>query len=209
MAARLASASTESTKASEVGSTVSESSKTEELQIPSREDRMADSAVAERDRSVVVGAESQAGPLTIAAENAPRTLPRVGSAVVIRQGDTLLLAQRAKDPNRGTWVFPGGKIEPFESIHQAAEREILEETGLHIEVGEQIGAFEIIRPPDEHRVIIYSWAHPVAGTPRAASDVSDLRFCTREELFELDLSEIVAHVTRSIGWLSQSNVLAA
>lgn len=137
------------------------------------------------------------------------TLPRIGSAVVVCQGDTLLLAQRAKEPNRGKWVFPGGKIEPFESIQRAAEREILEETGLQVEVGEQIGAFEIIRPPDEHRVIIYSWAHPVAGAPRAASDVSDLRFCTREELSELDLSEIVAHVTRTIGWLSQSNVLAA
>jgi 8-oxo-dGTP diphosphatase len=137
------------------------------------------------------------------------TLPRIGSAVVVRQGDTLLLARRAKEPNRGKWVFPGGKIEPFESIQQAAVREIFEETGLEIEVDEQIGAFEIIRPPDEHRVIIFSWAHPVAGTPRAASDVSELRFCTREEMPELELSEVVAHVTRTIGWLKQLDVLAA
>jgi ADP-ribose pyrophosphatase YjhB (NUDIX family) len=136
-------------------------------------------------------------------------LPRIGSAVVVRQGDTLLLARRAKEPNRGKWVFPGGKIEPFESIQQAAEREILEETGLQVEVAEQIGAFEIIRPPDEHRVIIFSWALPVGGTPRAASDVSDLRFCTRNELSELDLSEIVARVMRTIGWLDQPTAAAA
>lgn len=136
-------------------------------------------------------------------------LPRIGSAVVVRQGDTLLLAQRAKEPNRGKWVFPGGKIEPFESIQEAAERELREETGLHVKVDGQIGAFEIIRPPEEHRVIIFSWARPVAGTPKAASDVSALRFCTREELSDLDLSDIVAHVTRTIGWLSQPNVLAA
>jgi 8-oxo-dGTP diphosphatase len=121
----------------------------------------------------------------------------------------LLLARRAKDPNRGKWVFPGGKIEPFESIREAAEREILEETGLHVVVDEQIGAFEIIRPPDEHRVIIYSWAVPVGGTPQAASDVSELRFCTREELTELDLSEIVARVMCAIGWLRQPDVMAA
>jgi 8-oxo-dGTP diphosphatase len=137
------------------------------------------------------------------------TLPRIGSAVVVRQGETLLLARRAKEPNRGKWIFPGGKIEPFESIQQAATRELLEETGLHIQVDGQIGVFEIIRPPDEHRVIIYSWAHPVAGIPRAASDVSELRFCDRDELAELDLSEIVARVTRSIGWLETQDALVA
>jgi 8-oxo-dGTP diphosphatase len=136
-------------------------------------------------------------------------LPRIGSAVVVRHGDRLLLAKRAKEPNLGRWIFPGGKIEPFESIQEAAQRELLEETGLRVVVDDQIGAFEIIRPPDEHRVIIFSWAHSVAGTPRPASDVSDLRFCTREELSELDLSEIVARVTRTIGWLNPPNALAA
>lgn len=137
------------------------------------------------------------------------TMPRIGSAVVVRQGNTLLLARRAKDPNRGKWIFPGGKIEPFESIQQAAEREILEETGLRVEVGDQIGAFEIIRPPEEHRVIIYSWAYPLAGVPRAASDVSELRFCSRAELSQLDLSDVVARVTQSIGWLANHAALVA
>ncbi len=130
------------------------------------------------------------------------TLPRIGSAVVVRHGDTLLLARRAKEPNLGKWVFPGGKIEPFESIRQAAERELLEETGLQVGVEDQIGAFEIIRPPEEHRVIIYSWARPVAGSLRAASDVSELRFCDRDDLAQLDLSDVVADVTQRIGWLA-------
>lgn len=136
-------------------------------------------------------------------------VPRVGSAAVVRSGNALLLARRAKEPNIGRWVFPGGKVEPFESIRAAAARELLEETGLHVNVGEQIGAFEIIEPPNEHRVIIYSWAEPVGGTLRAESDVTDLRFCTREEISELDLSDIVARVARSIGWLDDSTRLAA
>jgi 8-oxo-dGTP diphosphatase len=136
-------------------------------------------------------------------------VPRVGSAVVVRSGDTLLLARRGKQPNKGRWVFPGGKIEPFESIREAAERELLEETGLHIHVRDQIGAFEIIEPPGEHRVIIYSWAEPAGGTLQPASDVSELRFCTRQEIAKLDLSEIVARVARTIGWLDASAPLAA
>jgi 8-oxo-dGTP diphosphatase len=137
------------------------------------------------------------------------TTPRIGSALVVRRGGALLLARRAKEPNAGKWVFPGGKIELFESIKAAAERELLEETGLHVEVEDQIGAFEIIRPPHEHRVIIYSWAQAIAGTARPSSDVSELRFCTRDEIARLDLSEIVASVTRSIGWLDAPDALAA
>jgi ADP-ribose pyrophosphatase YjhB (NUDIX family) len=136
-------------------------------------------------------------------------LPRVGSAVVVCHDDRLLLARRAKDPNRGKWIFPGGKIEPFESIREAAARELLEETGLEIEVTGQIGAFEIIRPPSEHRLIVFNWAEPVGGKLRPASDVSELRFCTRQELAQLDLSEIVAHVARTIGWLGERTALAA
>ena len=86
--------------------------------------------------------------------------PRTGSAVVVRDGDRLLLARRAKEPNFGKWVFPGGKIEPFESIRQAGERELLEETGLEVQVEDQVGAFEIIRPPEEHRVIISAGLAP-------------------------------------------------
>ena len=137
------------------------------------------------------------------------TTPRLGSAVVVRRDDALLLARRAKQPNAGKWVFPGGKIEMFESIKAAAEREILEETGLHIEVQDQIGAFEIIRPPEEHRVIIYSWARAVAGHARPASDVSEIRFCTRDEIATMDLSEIVVSVARAIGWLDPPEALAA
>jgi 8-oxo-dGTP diphosphatase len=136
-------------------------------------------------------------------------MPRIGSAVVVRDGDAVLLARRAKEPNRGRWIFPGGRIEPFESIREAGERELLEETGLQVEIEDQIGAFEIIQPPDEHRVIIYSWARPIAGTMRPASDVSELRFVTRDELALLDLSEVVARVARVIGWLDDPEALAA
>jgi 8-oxo-dGTP diphosphatase len=138
-----------------------------------------------------------------------KSVPRLGSAVVVRNGDTVLVARRAKEPNFGKWVFPGGKIEAFETIKAAGQREILEETGLRVEIGNQIGAFEIIEPPNEHRVIIYSWARPLEGTPVPATDVSELRYCTRDELSRMDLSAIVADVARSIGWLDPAETLAA
>lgn len=132
---------------------------------------------------------------------ASECLPRVGSALVVREGDKILLARRNKSPNRGRWVIPGGKVEPFESISAAGEREILEETGLVVRVGEQIGVFEIISPPNEHRLIIYSWADRVGGDLRAGSDALEPQFFYRSGIQSLDITEIVKTVLRKIDWL--------
>src|SRR3954447_2705217 len=82
-----------------------------------------------------------------------KPLPRIGSAVIVLDGGSVLLGVRDKEPNRGKWVLPGGKVRPFESIDEAARREIREETGLEIAVERQLGVWEIIEPPAEHRVI--------------------------------------------------------
>jgi ADP-ribose pyrophosphatase YjhB (NUDIX family) len=127
--------------------------------------------------------------------------PRLGSAVLVQDGDTILMGRRAKEPNKGLWVIPGGKIEPFETIAEAGRRELREETGLDVVVGEQLGVFEIVNPPDEHRVIVYSWGWAAGGHLRAASDVSELKFVTRDELARLPVSEFVRGVLRIAGLL--------
>ncbi len=52
--------------------------------------------------------------------------------VYLRRGDEVLLMHRAKEPNLGLWVAPGGKVEVDEAPHDTARREVLEETGLTI-----------------------------------------------------------------------------
>jgi 8-oxo-dGTP diphosphatase len=130
-----------------------------------------------------------------------KRFPRIGSAVVVVNGDRVLLGARGKEPNRGKWILPGGKIEPFESIEEAARREIREETGLEIELEGPVTVREIIDPPGEHRVIIYSRAQPVGGEIRASSDLEDVRFCNRADLQELELSTVVEDVLGELGWL--------
>lgn len=128
------------------------------------------------------------------------SLPRIGSALLVQdEANRILLGQRNKDPQRGFWVIPGGKIHAFESIAEAAAREIEEETGLKVEVGNQFRVYEIINPPNEHRIVIYSWGRVAAGTPTASDDLADVRFFSVDELGDVPLTPLVRRVLEDAG----------
>jgi 8-oxo-dGTP diphosphatase len=129
------------------------------------------------------------------------SLPRVGSAVLVTDNDRLLLGVRDKDPQRGRWVLPGGRVRAFESLGAAARRELKEETGLEIELDGTIDIVEIINPPNEHRVIVYSTGRAVGGSVQASSDLLDVRFVPRDEVRTLDLSPAVRALLQRHGWV--------
>lgn len=129
-------------------------------------------------------------------------LPRVGSALIVKdEANRVLLGKRNKDPQRGSWVLPGGKIHAFETIAQAAARELEEETGLKVEVQGQFRVYEILNPPTEHRIVIYSWAKAVGGVVRAADDISEVRFVPIRELRELPLTPLVRQALKDAGFI--------
>lgn len=136
-------------------------------------------------------------------------LPRVGSALLVKdERDRILLGQRNKDPQRGAWVIPGGKIHAFERIAEAAARELQEETGLTVEVGSQFKVYEIVNPPNEHRIVIYSWAKVIGGAAKASDDLSKVRFFRADELETIPLTPLVRMVLQDAGLL-QDQALAA
>jgi 8-oxo-dGTP diphosphatase len=73
------------------------------------------------------------------------SLPLVAcvGAVVHDAAGRLLLVRRGRDPHRGRWSLPGGRVEAGESPEQAIEREVLEETGLVVRAGAPVGRVRI------------------------------------------------------------------
>jgi len=137
-------------------------------------------------------------------------LPRIGSALLVQdECNRILLGQRNKDPQRGSWVIPGGKIHAFERIADAAVRELREETGLVVEVRDLFRVYEILNPPNEHRIVIYSWAKVIGGTPKASDDLSEVRFFLPQELGDIPLTPLVRRVLEDAELLRSRVMFAA
>jgi ADP-ribose pyrophosphatase YjhB (NUDIX family) len=128
-------------------------------------------------------------------------VPCVGA--VIRDDDgRLLLVQRARPPAAGTWSLPGGRVERGEDDTAAVVREVREETGLDVAVGELVGTVE--RSPGAGVVyVINDYACQVTGgTLRPGDDAADARWCTPAEVRGLPTSPELVETLES--W----NVLA-
>jgi mutator protein MutT len=64
------------------------------------------------------------------------TVIEVSAALIFRAGKLLITQRHAKSHLGGLWEFPGGKREPDETFEQCLVREIREELGVEISVGE-------------------------------------------------------------------------
>ncbi|WP_341767554.1 NUDIX hydrolase [Acinetobacter haemolyticus] len=78
--------------------------------------------------------------------------PIVGVGVmVIDEAGHILLGSRIKVGETPTWCFPGGKVEPHESLEQSAAREVYEETGLKL-VESELQPFTLLINQDQPRI---------------------------------------------------------
>lgn len=115
----------------------------------------------------------------------------VVAAAIIRDG-RLLVAQRGSPPElAGQWELPGGKAEPGETTEDALRRELREELGIEISVGERVGG-EV--PLADGRMLRAYRVEVVSGTPQPLEHAA-LRWVDGGELGEIDL------VANDRGWV--------
>lgn len=123
-----------------------------------------------------------------------RRVPCVG-AVVVHEG-RLLLVRRGKEPGRGLWSVPGGRVEAGETLEEACRREVREETGIAVVPGPVVGRVE--RPaPDGSTYVIDDLDCRVADESVgggeavpvlvAGDDADEARWVARAELEALPL----------------------
>jgi 8-oxo-dGTP diphosphatase len=115
----------------------------------------------------------------------PRPIVGIGGAIV-RDGRVVLIKRRY-EPLAGQWSLPGGTLELGETLEAAVAREMLEETGLQVEVGPVVDVFDrILFDPDErvryHFVLIDYLCRPVGGELCAGSDVADAAYAAAADL---------------------------
>jgi 8-oxo-dGTP diphosphatase len=132
---------------------------------------------------------SQTIPVDRTAGSAERR-PRVPCAggIVFDPAGRLLLIRRGRAPSRGTWSVPGGRCLPGESSEEACVREVVEETGIRVQVVRFAGRVERNGPDN----VIYDIEDFVcradADLPRAGDDARDARWVTLTDLDELELA---------------------
>lgn len=81
--------------------------------------------------------------------------PIVGVGAVILGERGVLLVKRDKDPGKGLWSVPGGLVELGETQVEAVKREVLEETGLRVEVLRLIDTYDLIERDEAGRVVFH------------------------------------------------------
>ena len=113
--------------------------------------------------------------------------PIVGVGAVIIQGGKVVLVKRRFEPLAGQWSLPGGRLELGETLEGGLAREMLEETGLEIEVGPVVDVFDrILLDPERkvryHYVLIDYLCRPVGGELCHGSDVAAAEFVDPADL---------------------------
>ena len=139
---------------------------------------------------------------------APPARPQAGVSVCVVRAGHALLVQRGREPLRGLWSLPGGRIEWGETLHQAALRELAEETAIEADIRMLLDSVEVIDRDRSghvvyHHVLTTFGAVWRSGEARAGSDAAAVRWVDAGGLAALPMTPGTDQlIRRAIGLLT-------
>lgn len=116
----------------------------------------------------------------------------VHASVVIRDRGQVLLVREGKAEIRGRWNFPGGHVEPGETIAGAATRETREETGLGVFLNDLIRVYTGGLHSGVQSVRFVFGGHAMTGEAAAGDDIQEVRWFPLADLGGFSDDEVVA-----------------
>lgn len=122
----------------------------------------------------------------------------VVGGVIINEGKVLIIQRAANDSFPGLWEIPSGKREPLEKTTEGVKREVKEETGLDIEVGDVIGVFDFkVEKEDEIRdaTQISFLAKPIGNTEvKLSNEHQAFAWIIESEISKYNLSDATKEI---------------
>jgi 8-oxo-dGTP diphosphatase len=127
------------------------------------------------------------------------TRPVLGAAALVIHDGRVLLIRRGQAPDAGEWSIPGGGVELGEAIEDALRREVREETGLEIAVGDFLEIYQRVdRDADGavrfHFVVLDYRCTVIGGALRAGDDAADAAWVDPADLDRYAVADSIRRV---------------
>ncbi len=128
----------------------------------------------------------------------PPDRPVACVGAVVWKDDRVLLIRRGKPPAEGSWSLPGGRQERGETIFEAAEREVHEETGVSIRILDVAAVIDLIERDGaavtRHYLVVDVVAEWTGGEPRPGDDAADAVWAGPDDWTGFGLTDAVRRV---------------